>query len=111
MCRVRRCGGVLIWRALAALAAMGGPWTAAHADDTSQASDDLQPAHFEFWTGAQAYDHVWSLYSGSTVAPFGSVQEDGVRLRLVAGYGADRYSGPRALGVGSHIVAFKGTGS
>jgi len=35
----------------------------------------------------------------------------GVRLRLVGGYGADRYSGPRALGAGSHIVAFKGTGS
>jgi Cellulose biosynthesis protein BcsS len=45
------------------------------------------------------------------MAPFGSVQEDGLRLRLVAGYGADRYSGPRAIGGGSHIVTFSGTGS
>lgn len=51
------------------------------------------------------------MYSGSTVAPFGAIQEDGVRLRVVAGYGADRYSGPRAVGAGSQIVAFKGTGS
>ena len=48
---------------------------------------------------------------GATVAPFGAIQEDGVRLRVVAGYGADRYSGPRAVGAGSQIVAFKGTGS
>ena len=29
----------------------------------------------------------------------------------MTGYGADSYSGPRAVGAGSQIVAFKGTGS
>jgi Cellulose biosynthesis protein BcsS len=105
MRRVRHCGGVLIWLALAAIAAAAGPSTATHADDGSR-------PHFEIWSGAQAYDRIWSLYSGTTVAPFGSIQEDGLRLRLVAGYGADRYSGPRALGAGpAQDVAFKGTGS
>lgn len=81
------------------------------ADDGSRAQGDLERPRFEFWSGAQAYDHVWSLYSGTTVALFGAVQDDGVRLRLVAGYGADRYSGPRAVGAGSQIVKFEGTGS
>lgn len=111
MRRVRRCGGRLIWPALAAFVAAAGLWCPVHADDNSQAVGDLQQPRFEFWSGAQAYGHVWSLYSGSTVAPLGAVQEDGVRLRLVAGYGADRYSGPRAVGAGSQIVAFKATGS
>jgi hypothetical protein len=93
MRRVRRCEGRLIWRALAALVAAVGSWTLAHADDGSPAQGDLQRPRFEFWSGAQAYDRVWSLYSGSTVAPFGGIQEDGVRLRLVAGYGADSYAG------------------
>ena len=97
MRRVRRCGEGLIWRALAALATVAAPWTSApwspaHAGDSSQARDDAERPRFEVWSGAQAYDRVWSLYSGSTVAPFGSVHEDGVRLRLVAGYSADSYA-------------------
>jgi hypothetical protein len=58
-----------------------------------------------------AYSHVWSAYSGTTAAPFAGIQEDGVRLRLVAGYGADSYSGPRAVGAGSQIIKFNGTAS
>ena len=102
MRRIRRCGGRLIWRALAVFAAATGPCWPTLADDASRG---------EFWSGAQAYAHVWSLYSGATVAPFGALQEDGLRLRVVAGYGADSYSGPRAVGAGSQLVAFKGTGS
>jgi hypothetical protein len=102
MRRVRRCGGRLIWHALAALVAAAAWWTPAHAIDGSLAQSDLPQPHFEFWSGAQAYDHVWSLYSGATVAPFGAIQEDGVRLRLVAGYGADSYSG---------LVKFRATGT
>ncbi len=102
---VRHGGGVLIWRALAALAAATGPCTPAQADDSSQ-------PRFEVWSGGQAYDHVWSLYSGATAAPFGTIQSDGMRLRLVTGYGADSYSSPRAVGAGpAQIIAFKGTGS
>jgi Cellulose biosynthesis protein BcsS len=107
MPRVRRYRARLIWGALAVFAATAGCWTSCRADDGAVNAAQ----HFEVWTGAQAYDQVWSLYSGVTMAPFGSVQEDGVRLRLVAGYGADRYSGPRAIGAGSHIVTFNGMGS
>lgn len=40
----------------------------------------------EFWSGGEAFQHVWSIYSGASFAPFGSVREDGFRLRGVAGY-------------------------
>ncbi len=62
----------------------------------------------EFYSGAEAFRHAWSLYSGATLAPFGSVLEDGIRLRLAGGYGAYRYSGPRAFGPTSHVVDFDG---
>lgn len=64
--------------------------------------------HFELWAGAQALAHAWSVYSGLTAAPFSSIQHDGVRLRVVTGYGAYAYSGSRAAGVGSKTVTFKG---
>jgi hypothetical protein len=41
----------------------------------------------EVWAGAEAFDRVWSLYSGATFAPFGHVQRDGFRVRGIAGYG------------------------
>ena len=44
------------------------------------------------------------------MAPFGAIQEDGVRLRLVTGYGADTYSG-RAVGTRSQVFTFHGTAS
>ena len=100
-------------RALASLVAAAESWIPpdpAQADD-GPLSGDTSRYRFELWSGAQAYDHIWSLYSGATVAPLGGIQDDGVRLRIVAGYGADRYSGPRAVGGGSQVVSFKGTGS
>ena len=72
---------------------------------------DQQRPRFEFWAGAQAYDRVWSVYSGTTVAPFGAIQEGGLRLRLVTGYGADTYSGHGAVGAGSQIITFNGSAS
>jgi hypothetical protein len=44
-------------------------------------------AHTELWTGAQIFDRVWSLYTGGAFAPFGTLAEDGFRVRAVAGYG------------------------
>jgi hypothetical protein len=41
---------------------------------------------FEVWSGGEAFQHVWSVYSGATAAPFGGVQDDGFRLRGVLGY-------------------------
>jgi hypothetical protein len=111
MRHARRCGGRLIWLAFAALVAATGLCAPSHAGDGDPTDSDPQRPRFEFWAGAQAYRHVWSAYSGTTVAPLGAIQEDGVRLRLVTGYGADSYSGPRAVGAGSQIIKFNGTGS
>jgi hypothetical protein len=96
-------GGRLSLRAVAVLVAATGLSAQARADDAAALP------RFEFWTGAQAFDHVWSLYSGASVAPFGGIQEDGLRLRAVGGYGAYSYSGPRAAGLTSQVVKFHGT--
>jgi len=101
---VRRYGGGPVLGALAALGvacATGTP--------TRAAEDGPSEQHFEYWTGAQAFDHVWSLYSGATVAPLGGIRQDGLRLRVVGGYGAYSYSGPRAVGLTSQVVKFHGT--
>jgi len=45
----------------------------------------LQP-RVEFWSGGEAFQGIWSIYTGASFAPFGSVREDGVRVRGVAGY-------------------------
>lgn len=67
------------------------PFQSAYADDLSGQEK------FEVWTGAEAFERAWSLYTGATVAPFGSVRADGMRLRVVGGYGRYSYlSGPAA---------------
>lgn len=63
----------------------------------------------EFSIGAEASRQAWSVYSGVTVAPFGALSEDGLRLRTTGGYGAFRYSGLRASGGSSGLVKFRGT--
>jgi hypothetical protein len=96
--------------------AAAGHCAEARAEDEDLPEDswgqiDVTPSvsRFEFWAGAQAFKHAWSLYTGTTVAPFGDIQGDGLRLRVVGGYGAYRYAGPRAVGVNSQVVHFKGT--
>ncbi len=44
-------------------------------------------ATVEAWAGAEAFGRIWSLYTGTTVAPFAPIAADGLRLRAVAGYG------------------------
>lgn len=51
----------------------------------AQAADKAQP-HVEVWSGGEAFQQFWSIYAGAGVAPFGSVREDGFRVRGVAGY-------------------------
>jgi hypothetical protein len=86
---VRRGGAVLLLIICAMLGAGADVCSQARADD-----DGGRPQQFEAWTGAQAYRHVWSAYTGVTIAPFGTIEHDGWRLRIVGGYGADRYAGP-----------------
>jgi hypothetical protein len=90
---------------LAAGVAAAGPAAPVRAAETGE--NQAQP-HVELYSGAEAFRRVWSLYSGATLAPFGSVLDDGLRLRVAGGYGAYTYSGERAFGPTSHLVAFDG---
>jgi Cellulose biosynthesis protein BcsS len=81
------------------------PSSFAAAESPAQA---VQP-RFEMWTGAEVFQQVWSLYAGGSYAPFGSVREDGFRVRAVAGYGAYTYSSPRWTGLATQIVRFHGS--
>jgi Cellulose biosynthesis protein BcsS len=74
-------------------------------------ADEPISQQYEFSAGAQVATHAWSTYSGLTVAPFGSMLEDGLRLRVVGGYGAYSYSGLRPVGGGSQLFKFNGTSS
>ena len=103
---VRRCERGLIWCACATLSVAAGLCTSVAADDGGQIENGASPPHFELWSGAQGYRHVWSIYSGISAAPFGAIQEDGVRIRMVGGYGADSYSGSPPTS-----IKFKGTTS
>lgn len=47
--------------------------------------------HNEVWAGADAGSDVWLLYSGTTLAPFSDIHQNGLRLRFVGGYGQYRY--------------------
>jgi hypothetical protein len=40
------------------------------------------------WSGGEAFAEVWSAHTGATWAPFGGVQEEGLRVRAVVGAGA-----------------------
>lgn len=69
----------------------------AQADDTpwhQQTSVAFEPPR-EIWAGGEAFGRVWSLYTGSTYAPFGNLRQDGVRLRAVTTYSRFKYSGLR----------------
>ena len=71
-------------------------------------ADGIQPPasqpRFEAWMGAQAFDRVWSLYTGLTAAPFSGIRQDGLRVRVTGAYSAYRYttqSGINILGSAS----------
>lgn len=49
----------------------------------------------EVWTGADAASQVWLLYSGATIAPYGHIFSEGLRLRAAGGYGRYSYLGER----------------
>jgi hypothetical protein len=66
-------------------------------------SADQPPPHVETWSGVEVFPRILSVYGGATWAPFGSVRDDGFRLRGVGGYGA---YGPAPGGIGRGTVAF-----
>lgn len=64
----------------------------AHADDQSGNTVGDGDRHYEVWAGADAAENVWLLYSGTTLAPFSDIHQEGLRLRFVGGYGKYRYA-------------------
>lgn len=62
----------------------------------------------EISAGAGVSRQSWSVYSGTTFAPFGALTEDGLRLRATGGYGAFHYSAARPSGGGGQLVKFNG---
>jgi hypothetical protein len=62
------------------------------------ASADEFPVHRwrEVWSGADVSSDVWLVYSGVTIAPFSHIYGEGLRFRVVGGYGRYNYSGDRS---------------
>jgi hypothetical protein len=65
-----------------AIAGLAGPAQA----DPPKAPDTIaaQP-RLEIWSGGQVLGATWSAYTGASWAPFGSVRENGLRLRATLG--------------------------
>ncbi len=61
----------------------------------AEAADEPQYGWREVWTGADSSSHVWLMYSGATVSPYGHIYADGLRLRAAGGYGRYSYVGER----------------
>ncbi len=57
------------------------------------ADPEPRPLSREVWSGADISSKGWLVYSGATVAPFGHIHENGLRLRATVGYGAYTYTG------------------
>ena len=99
--------GVVKWRALrralvcAALAMVSGT---ALADDVAPGAGDtgawdavveIDPrlATIETWTGGSRTGTGWALYHGMTWSPFGTLREDGFRIRASGAQGRSTYDG------------------
>lgn len=52
-----------------------------------RADEPIEKPWRETWVGGDMSPHVWLLYSGTTLAPFGDIWSDGFRLRLTSGFG------------------------
>ena len=89
----------------AATLALGGP---ASADDAEPPDTPHRPVA-ELWSGAEAYRRAWSVYGGATLALFGSIQEDGWRLRALGGQSTYLYRSQRWTGTGTVPVTLQGT--
>lgn len=90
-----------------ALAAIAFVSSSAYADEPP-ASKAAQEPWRQTWGGAQITGTDWSIYSGTTVAPFGSIYQPGWRLRATGGYGEYRYHGVNRLGPTPTLQQFKG---
>lgn len=91
--------------ALVAVASYGAPPAIGQAPSTEKSQQ------FEAWAGAEAFARVWALYAGGNYAPFGSVRQDGIRVRVVTGYGQYSYVSSRWTGTHKQDFEFHGVSS
>lgn len=98
-----RRAGVSCRQCWALLALLGGmlaalaPARALAQADGSVEEPPKQVRWREVWAGADATENGWLFFSGSTIAPFSHIHEQGLRLRVATGYGQYRYAGPRRV--------------
>ena len=88
--------------------------TAEEDDETTswhEKTSSFEEANREAWAGAEAFKHVWSLYTGSTYAPFGNLRQDGFRTRAVTAFSAYTYGGRRFDPISGDAIwqQFRGT--
>lgn len=93
---------VAVWLAPAAWAAwlMFAVCTSAAGDEPADEEPRAPPppATRESWTGVDVTRANIAIWSGLTWSPLGAVQDDGLRLRLVAGAGRYTYDGWTLVG-------------
>lgn len=91
---------VIVWAMTSAcLIALSAPYRPTVANDADRSSDGAReeaetrkvPRHTEVWIGADVGRNHWLVYSGTTLAPFGDIHSNGLRLRFTGGYGGYRY--------------------
>lgn len=98
-------GSLLSKRGIRAIGAAAAGLALCGTGTSAGAEEPKGPPQVEMWSGGEAFQHVRSVYGGATVAPFGSVQDEGFRLRAVLGY-ADYGAGIAAFGdllIGYHV--------
>jgi Cellulose biosynthesis protein BcsS len=71
------------------ISALCGAATAAQAQSGS--SDIAKTYKGEAWAGAETAGKSWSVHTGATWAPFGSLNDSGFRVRAVGGVGGYSY--------------------
>ena len=49
----------------------------------------------EVWAGADVGANVWLLYTGTTLSPYSGIHDEGLKLRVLSGYGGYSYEGFR----------------
>jgi hypothetical protein len=72
---------------------------------SAAADPDAAPSGREVWAGADVSSNVWLVYSGVTVAPWGGIYDNGVRLRAAGGYGEYSYQ-PVGQGADNQVQTY-----
>lgn len=91
--RVRLPAVLLIFFALLVIVGVSATVAEDRVEPRVPAANSNPNSSYEVWVGAEAAERAWSIYSGLTWAPLGSIGADGLRFRASGGSGAYRYEG------------------